>query len=342
MLVKLHSGDTVPVQKCFQSAESGIIWAKLPPGIVLPCGEDPKDGKHVHLKPGQSGYVVIQHPEYGRTMRRVKNKDQAKPDKESHTQSDSQQKIHLDSAHQAEKGFTNVRNEATLQYSFLEIRMMWPGPLAFCLTFPELFSRISIHSIDNINQRSFARQCTEGMNFQEVPWDRMTTEVQDELIGRDVTQNKDVDPSIASQPQSDEELECDENPNPCWMRQSTPYARGTALASTVSAHETEEYSSGKNGWMRQSTPCPTGTAKACAESESEKATTASGTYVIEGSAEVSKFLQEVGLQQYTDVLLEQGYDEMAILRDMEEKHFLQLGLLPGHTLKLMRIIKATR
>ncbi|CAJ1392728.1 unnamed protein product [Effrenium voratum] len=48
------------------------------------------------------------------------------------------------------------------------------------------------------------------------------------------------------------------------------------------------------------------------------------------------FLCDVGLPQYVDAMLRNGFDDMETLADMKEEHMKSMGFLPGHALKLKK------
>ncbi|CAE7554875.1 unnamed protein product [Symbiodinium necroappetens] len=51
---------------------------------------------------------------------------------------------------------------------------------------------------------------------------------------------------------------------------------------------------------------------------------------------VASFLEEAALSQYSKRIEAAGYHDMETLSSMEEQHFQDLGLLPGHALKMKR------
>ena len=57
---------------------------------------------------------------------------------------------------------------------------------------------------------------------------------------------------------------------------------------------------------------------------------------------VTSFLEESGLMQYAKHFQAAGYQDMETLCCMEGQHFKELGLLPGHALKLRRLLAASR
>ncbi|CAK9073780.1 unnamed protein product [Durusdinium trenchii] len=52
------------------------------------------------------------------------------------------------------------------------------------------------------------------------------------------------------------------------------------------------------------------------------------------AAEVKNFLTANGLHQYVEAFMENGFDCMEVVQEMEEKHMQELGMKPGHILKL--------
>jgi len=55
---------------------------------------------------------------------------------------------------------------------------------------------------------------------------------------------------------------------------------------------------------------------------------------------VVTFLWEIGLSQYAAALLQDGFDDMDTLLEIEEEHLKAVGFLPGHILKFKRHLKA--
>jgi len=53
-------------------------------------------------------------------------------------------------------------------------------------------------------------------------------------------------------------------------------------------------------------------------------------------SEVTKFLQQIGLPQYAQALYDSGFEDMETLVDIEEDHMRDLGILPGHQVKLRK------
>ena len=53
-------------------------------------------------------------------------------------------------------------------------------------------------------------------------------------------------------------------------------------------------------------------------------------------SEVTKFLQQIGLPQYAQALYQSGFEDMETLVDIEEDHMRDLGILPGHQVKLRK------
>lgn len=54
---------------------------------------------------------------------------------------------------------------------------------------------------------------------------------------------------------------------------------------------------------------------------------------------VAKFLREVGLSQYTEVILQSGFDDMETLRDIEDADMTDLGIPRGHAVKLKKRLR---
>jgi len=57
---------------------------------------------------------------------------------------------------------------------------------------------------------------------------------------------------------------------------------------------------------------------------------------------VASFLEEAALSQYSKRIEAAGYHDMETLSSMEEQHFQDLGLLPGHALKMKRLLAGWR
>merc|ERR550532_2641494 len=55
--------------------------------------------------------------------------------------------------------------------------------------------------------------------------------------------------------------------------------------------------------------------------------------------EVAEFLLRSGLQQYTEVLLQSGFDEMGTLLEIHEEDMKDMGILPGHIIKLRKRLR---
>lgn len=51
------------------------------------------------------------------------------------------------------------------------------------------------------------------------------------------------------------------------------------------------------------------------------------------------FMREIGLSQYSDVLLKHGFDDLEILMDVQDSHLKAMGFLPGHMLKIKKRLK---
>eukprot|EP00434_Breviolum_minutum_P039958 symbB.v1.2.035496.t1/scaffold4792.1/size39476/1 len=51
------------------------------------------------------------------------------------------------------------------------------------------------------------------------------------------------------------------------------------------------------------------------------------------------FMREIGLSQYSDVLLKHGFDDLEILVDVQDSHLKAMGFLPGHMLKIKKRLK---
>jgi len=54
---------------------------------------------------------------------------------------------------------------------------------------------------------------------------------------------------------------------------------------------------------------------------------------------VTIFLKEIGMGQYADAFYKNGFDDMEVLMDIEDDHMRELGLLPGHMLKLKKRLR---
>ncbi|CAE7723142.1 unnamed protein product [Symbiodinium pilosum] len=52
------------------------------------------------------------------------------------------------------------------------------------------------------------------------------------------------------------------------------------------------------------------------------------------AAEVRNFLIESGLHAYVDAFIENGFDCMDVVQEMEERHMKDMGMKPGHMIKL--------
>ncbi|CAE7213286.1 unnamed protein product [Symbiodinium natans] len=52
------------------------------------------------------------------------------------------------------------------------------------------------------------------------------------------------------------------------------------------------------------------------------------------AAEVRNFLVDSGLHSYADAFIENGFDCMDVVQEMEERHMRELGMKPGHMIKL--------
>lgn len=57
---------------------------------------------------------------------------------------------------------------------------------------------------------------------------------------------------------------------------------------------------------------------------------------------MASFLEEAALSQYSKRIEAAGYHDMETLSSMEEQHFQDLGLLPGHALKMKRLLAGWR
>eukprot|EP00439_Symbiodinium_sp_Y106_P056516 s422_g7.t3 len=51
------------------------------------------------------------------------------------------------------------------------------------------------------------------------------------------------------------------------------------------------------------------------------------------------FLCDIGLPQYVDAMLRNGFDDIETLSDMREEHMKSMGMLPGHALKLKKRLR---
>lgn len=60
------------------------------------------------------------------------------------------------------------------------------------------------------------------------------------------------------------------------------------------------------------------------------------------SKELAMFLIEIGMRQYMNSLLEHGFEDMETMMLMEEQHMENIGMLPGHILKLKKRLKEYR
>jgi len=60
------------------------------------------------------------------------------------------------------------------------------------------------------------------------------------------------------------------------------------------------------------------------------------------SREVEAFLTSLGLSRYFTVFLEQGFESMESVEEMEEQHMKELGMLAGHVLKLKKHLAERR
>jgi len=54
---------------------------------------------------------------------------------------------------------------------------------------------------------------------------------------------------------------------------------------------------------------------------------------------VVRFLREIGLSQYTEALLQSGFDEMETLRDIEDADMVDIGIPRGHAVKLKKRLR---
>jgi len=55
---------------------------------------------------------------------------------------------------------------------------------------------------------------------------------------------------------------------------------------------------------------------------------------------VAIFLNDVGLGQYAELLISSGFDDMETLHDIEDEHMRDLGLPPGHIVKLKKRLRS--
>ncbi|CAE7524255.1 hmp, partial [Symbiodinium natans] len=53
-------------------------------------------------------------------------------------------------------------------------------------------------------------------------------------------------------------------------------------------------------------------------------------------SEVTKFLRQIGLMQYAQTLYSSGFEDMETLLEIEDSHMRDLGMLPGHQVKLRK------
>eukprot|EP00440_Ansanella_granifera_P062413 gb/GFBE01067671.1/.p1 GENE.gb/GFBE01067671.1/~~gb/GFBE01067671.1/.p1 ORF type:complete len:448 (+),score=77.94 gb/GFBE01067671.1/:1-1344(+) len=54
---------------------------------------------------------------------------------------------------------------------------------------------------------------------------------------------------------------------------------------------------------------------------------------------VTAFLREIGLPQYADLMQRSGFDDMETLLEIEDEHMRELGLPPGHIVKLKKRLR---
>jgi len=54
---------------------------------------------------------------------------------------------------------------------------------------------------------------------------------------------------------------------------------------------------------------------------------------------VTAFLRESGLFQYAEIFLQSGFDDLDTLMDIEEEHMKEMGMPPGHVVKLKKCIR---
>jgi len=57
---------------------------------------------------------------------------------------------------------------------------------------------------------------------------------------------------------------------------------------------------------------------------------------------VAIFLNDVGLGQYAELLISSGFDDMETLHDIEDEHMRDLGLPPGHIVKLKKRLRSSQ
>jgi hypothetical protein len=72
-------------------------------------------------------------------------------------------------------------------------------------------------------------------------------------------------------------------------------------------------------------------------------TSSSSDHVVPGASnsnEVTALLTSLNLQQYIDVFIANGFDDMLALIEMQDVHFQRLGILLGHQLKIMNRIRS--
>ena len=55
--------------------------------------------------------------------------------------------------------------------------------------------------------------------------------------------------------------------------------------------------------------------------------------------EVDRFLKSIGLEKYSEIMVENGIDDMEILEEITEDHLEQLGIVLGHRIKIVKKIK---
>eukprot|EP00434_Breviolum_minutum_P036323 symbB.v1.2.032180.t1/scaffold3770.1/size51559/1 len=60
------------------------------------------------------------------------------------------------------------------------------------------------------------------------------------------------------------------------------------------------------------------------------------------AAEVRNFLMANGLQQYVGAFMDNGFDCMEVVEEMEERHMKDLGMKPGHIIKLKLRLASSR
>ncbi|CAK8999432.1 unnamed protein product [Durusdinium trenchii] len=85
------------------------------------------------------------------------------------------------------------------------------------------------------------------------------------------------------------------------------------------------------GRMTKASPTP----KVSAKAQRRPVKSAPGLRPCDNS-EVTKFLQQIGLPQYAEALYNSGFEDMETLVDIEEDHMRDLGILPGHQVKLRK------